>query len=80
LSEEPLIDKTTKKINDLFNTVINIQKDCESKMKEIQLVLTGLKKLRQGTAQNIFGEKLSKTEVTDLIAKIVTKLKSLNVN
>ncbi len=80
MTEEPQIDKKTKKINDLFDTVINIQKDCEGKMKEIQLVLQGLKQLRQGTAQNILGEKLSETDVTDLITKIETKIKSLNVN
>jgi len=71
------IDETSKKINDLFDTVIKIQKDCEGKMKEIQQVLQALKHLRQGTAQNILGEKLSNTEVNDLIAKIQTKIKSL---
>lgn len=76
--QPPSIDKTTKKVNDLFDMVINIQNDCILKMKEIQSVLTGLKKLRQGTAQNILGEKLSETEVTALITKIETKIKSLN--
>jgi len=70
-------DETTKQINDLFDTVINIQKNCEGRMKEIQLVLQGLKKLRQGTAQNILGEKLSATEVTEVMTKIETKIKSL---
>lgn len=76
MSKEPQIDKTTKKINTLFDEVIKVQKNCEGKMKKIQQVLQGLKHLRQGTAQNILGEKLSETEVTDLIAKIETKIKS----
>jgi len=74
---EPQIDETTKRINDLFDTIINTQKDCEGKMKGIQSLLHGLKKLRQGTAQNILGENLSDTEVNELITKIETKLKSL---
>lgn len=80
MSEEPPIDKTTKKIIDLFDTVINIQKDCEGKMKEIQTILQGLKHLRQGTAQNILGDKLTETDVNALITKIETKIKSLNLN
>jgi len=77
LSKELSIDKTTKKINNLFDIIIKIQKDCEGKMREIQKVMEGLKKLRQGTAQNILGEKLSDTEVNDLITKVETKIKSL---
>lgn len=79
MSKEPPVDKTTKKINALFDEVIKVQKNCEGKMREIQKVLQGLKQLRQGTAQNILGEKLSDTEVNDLIAKIETKIKSLNL-
>lgn len=77
MSKVPPIDKTTKKVNDLFDTVIDIQKECEGKMKEIQITLQGLKHLRSGTAQNILGEKLSKTEVNEAITKIETKIKSL---
>lgn len=80
MSKEPQIDKTTKKVNTLFDAVYQIQKTCEGKMKEIQQILQVLKALRQGTAQNILGEKLSETEVNDIITKIETKIKSLNVN
>ncbi len=78
MPETKQVDKTIKKINELFDVVIKIQKDCETKMKEIQSVLQGLKKLRHGTAQNILGEKLSDTEVNQLITKIETKIKSLS--
>ncbi len=71
-------DKTTKKVNDLFDKVMKIQNDCECKMKEIQAILQGLKVLRQGTAHNILGEKLSDTEITTVITKIETKIKSLS--
>ena len=73
--KEHQIDKTTKKINNLFDTVIKIQNDCQGKMKEIQVLLQGLKKLRQGTAQNILGEKLSDTEVNEVITKIEANIK-----
>ena len=78
MSKQPPVSKTTKKVNTLFDDVIKIQKNCEGKMKEIQLILQGLKKLRQGTAQNILGEKLSDNEVNDYITKIETKIKSLS--
>lgn len=78
MSKEPQIDETTKKVNTLFDEVIKVHKNYERKMKEIQSVLQGLKYLRQGTAQNILGEKLSESEVNDLIAKIETKIKSLS--
>ena len=78
MSEVTSIDKTTKEINNLFDTVINTQKNCENTIKEIQQILHVLKQLRQGTAQNILSEKLSKTEITDLITKIKAKIKSLD--
>jgi len=78
LSKESSPDKTTKKINALFDDVIKVQKNYETKMKEMQQVRQGLKYLRQGSAQNILGEKLSVTEVNDLITKIETKIKSFS--
>ena len=77
MSKEQPITETTKKINTLFDEIIKVQNNCADKMKEIQQILQGLKHLRQGTAQNILGEKLSETEVTALIVKIETKIKSL---
>lgn len=78
MSKESSPDKTTKKINALFDDVIKVQKNYETKMKEMQQVRQGLKYLRQGSAQNILGEKLSVTEVNDLITKIETKIKSFS--
>lgn len=78
MSKEPPVSETTKKVNSIFDEVIKVQKNCEGKMKEIQLIIQGLKHLRQGTAQNILGEKLSEKEVNDLITKIETKIKSLS--
>ncbi len=71
-------EETTKSINDLFDTVTKIEKECVEKTKLIQPIIQGLKHLRQGTAQNILGDKLSDTEVEDLLAKIKTRLDSIS--
>ena len=71
------IDSSKKKITDLFDKAIGKQKECELQMRNITKLIQALKKLRDGNAENIFGEKLTNTEIDKCIKNIETDLKIL---
>lgn len=78
MSTEEIPEETKKSINELFDVVTKIEKECGDKIKLIQPIIQALKHLRQGSAQNILGDKLSDTEVNDLLVKIKSRLDAIS--
>ena len=71
-------EEITVIINDLFDTLTKIEKECTDKMALLQPILQGLKHLRQGSGQNLLGDKLDDTEVTTLLLTIKSRLDSIS--